>query len=305
MKSMSIDRLIDLIKKRSNPTVVGLDPKLDYLPDFILKNSFASFGETLEGAANAIFEFNKGIIDAIYDIVPAVKPQSAYYEMYGWQGVKALYRTIQYAKEKGLFVIADVKRNDIGSTAEAYAAAYLGETSVGDKRIAAFNADAATINPYLGTDGISPFTKLEKMVFVLVKTSNPSSGELQDLMLDDIAVYQYMASLVEKWGGGKTGRYGFSNAGAVVGATYPKQLEMLRKDNPSTFFLVPGYGAQGAGAGDIACAFNANGLGAIINASRSIICAYKAHGGTQADFAAAARNEALKMKSDINKALNA
>ncbi|NLB82327.1 MAG: orotidine-5'-phosphate decarboxylase [Clostridiaceae bacterium] len=300
---MHIDKLIDSIKQKQNPTVVGLDPKLEYVPDFILNNSFDKFGKSLEGAADAIWEFNKALIDQLYDIVPAVKPQSAYYEMYGWQGVQAFFKTIQYAKQKGLFVIADVKRNDIGSTAAAYATAYLGFTDVAGQKIAVFDADAATVNAYLGLDGVQPFLEHNKTIFVLVKTSNPSSGQLQDLAFGDKTLYQNVAELIKDWGSNYVGKYGFSNVGAVIGATYPQQLETLRKSMPNTFFLVPGFGAQGAGADEIIGAFNTNGLGAIINSSRSIICAYKNKNCMQQDFAMAAREEAIKMRDDIIKAL--
>ncbi|MCK9479731.1 MAG: orotidine-5'-phosphate decarboxylase [Firmicutes bacterium] len=300
---MSIDKLIELISKKGNPTVVGLDPKMEYVPDFIIKKAFAEHGNGLEGAANAILQFNIELIDRLHDIIPAVKPQSAYYEMYGWQGVKALHKTIQYAKSKGLYVIADVKRNDIGTTAQAYAIAYLGKADVGGVKLPAFNADAATVNAYLGTDGIEPFLQYEKAIFVLVKTSNPSSGELQDLTVDGKALYSHAAALVNSWGKDFIGKHQYSDVGAVVGATYPKQLETLRKEMPHTFFLVPGYGAQGGGADDVVSAFDKNGQGAIINASRSVICAYKKSNCKPEDFSLAARKEAIKMRDDILKAL--
>lgn len=301
---MSIDKLVENIRQKENPTVVGLDPKLEYVPEFIIRDAFDKYGSGLEGAAEAILRYNMGLIDELYDIVPAVKPQSAYYEMYGWQGVRALCRTIQYAKQKGMYVIADVKRNDIGSTAQAYACAYLGAARIGDGvDIPAFDADAATVNGYLGSDGIKPFTEYGKAIFVLVKTSNPSSGELQDLTLGDKTVFEHMAGLVEGWGRDSIGKYGYSSIGAVVGATYPKQLSMLRGNMPHTFFLVPGYGAQGAGAADVAGAFGKDGTGAVINASRSIICAYKKEGCKPEDFAKAARREAERMRDDIKKAI--
>ncbi|OQB14052.1 MAG: orotidine 5'-phosphate decarboxylase [Firmicutes bacterium ADurb.Bin193] len=298
---MSIDRLIEKIKEKNNPTVAGLDPKLEYVPKYITDEAFEKFGRNTKGAAEAIWQFNRRLIDSLCDIVPAVKPQSAYYEMYGWEGVCTLRKTIDYAQSKGLYVIADVKRNDIGTTAEAYARAYLGDISLGEGVTAtAFNADAATVNGYLGSDGILPFLSFDKSIFVLVKTSNPSSGELQDLKLESgERIYEYMASLVKKWGEAHIGKHGYSNVGAVVGATYPEELTLLRKSMPKTYFLVPGYGAQGAKAADIAAAFNGDGLGAVINASRSIMCAYKKEGCAEEDFAKAARNEAIGMRDDI------
>ena len=301
---MAFDRLIDNIIEKQNPTVAGLDPKLDYVPASIKDACFAQYGKTLEGAAAALLAFNKAIIDQIYDIVPAVKPQAAYYEMYGWQGVKALAETIAYAREKGMFVITDGKRNDIGTTMEAYATAHLGTTDVAGESIDAFGADALTVNGYLGTDGIKPLVQIckekDKGIFVLAKTSNPSSGELQDMTLTNGAsVYEQMGSMCERWGEELGGKYGYSGVGAVVGATYPEQLKEMREKAPHTFFLVPGYGAQGGGAQDAKNAFDKNGLGAIINSSRGIMCAWKKQGLTEDDFAAAARSEALRMKADI------
>ena len=292
---MAFDKLIEKIIETQNPTVAGLDPKLDYVPASIKNACFEKYGKTLEGAAAALLEFNKRIIDNICDIVPAVKPQAAYYEMYGWQGVKALTETIAYAKAKGMFVITDGKRNDIGTTMEAYATAHLGATDVAGESVEAFGADALTVNGYLGTDGIKPLAG-----FVLVKTSNPSSGELQDMKLENGAtVYEQMGRMCESWGEELMGKYGYSAVGAVVGATYPGQLAEMREKAPHTFFLVPGYGAQGGGAEDAKNAFDKNGLGAIINSSRGIMCAWKKQGLTEEDFAEAARTEALRMKDDI------
>lgn len=302
---MSFDRLIEGIKRTNNPTVAGLDPKLDYIPDFIKEQAFARYGRTLEGAAEALFVFNKGLIDALCDIVPAVKPQAAYYEMYGWQGVRALEKTIAYAKRKGMFVITDGKRNDIGTTMEAYAKAHLGETAVEGEVFEPFGSDALTVNAYLGTDGVKPVLNVckekDKGLFILVKTSNPSSGELQDRTLDDgLTIYRTMGGMCEKWGEELMGQYGYSGVGAVVGATYPQQLGELRKELPHTFFLVPGYGAQGGGAKDVAPAFDENGLGAIINSSRGIMCAWKKEEGLDpAEYAAAARREAIRMRDEI------
>ena len=301
---MAFDRLIENIIEKQNPTVAGLDPKLDYVPASIKDACFAQYGKTLEGAAAALLAFNKAIIDQICDIVPAVKPQAAYYEMYGWQGVRALAETIAYAQQKGMFVMTDGKRNDIGTTMEAYATAHLGTTDVAGEAIDAFGADALTVNGYLGTDGIQPLVKIcqekDKGIFVLVKTSNPSSGEFQDLKLTNGAsVYEQMGRMCEQWGEALPGKYGYSGVGAVVGATYPEQLKEMREKAPHTFFLVPGYGAQGGGAQDAKNAFDKNGLGAIINSSRGIMCAWKKQGLTEDDFAAAARSEALRMKADI------
>ena len=299
-----IDTLIEKIKEKGNPTVAGLDPKLAYLPEEMKKKAFDQYGETFEGAANAIFEFNKELIDALYDIVPAVKPQSAYYEMYGIEGIKCLKKTIDYAKEKGMYVILDAKRGDIGATSEAYATAYLGNTEIGEKTEPAFDADCLTVNPYLGSDGVLPFVKMcesrNKGIFALVKTSNKSSGELQDLKSGGRYIYEVVADLVKEWGSTTIGMYGYSNVGAVVGATYPEQAEVLRKLMPHTYFLVPGYGAQGGGAKDVVPCFNNDGMGAIVNASRSIMCAYMKNGGSVGE---AARKEAIRMRDDITSAL--
>ncbi len=301
---MALNRLIEGIAKLQNPTVAGLDPKLDYIPKGIKEKAFTQYGETLEGAAAALLEFNRGLIDALCGIVPAVKPQCAYYEMYGWPGVKALYDTVSYAREKGMFVITDGKRNDIGTTMQAYAAAHLGKVTVGGKQFAPFGGDALTVNPYLGSDGINPLLDIckeeDKGIFVLVKTSNPSSGELQDRNFEDgNTLYGTVGNLCEKWGENLPGRYGYSGVGAVVGATYPEQLAELRGKLPHTFFLVPGYGAQGGAAKDVAPAFDSNGLGAVVNASRSILCAWQKTGAAEQDYAKAAAKEALRMRDEI------
>ncbi len=305
---MAFDRLITKIAQTQNPTVAGLDPKLAYIPSYIKEECFAKYGKTLEGAAAALLEFNKGLIDALCDIVPAVKPQAAYYEMYGWQGVKALHDTIAYAQEKGMFVITDGKRNDIGATMEAYATAHLGEVEVEGEGFAPFGADALTVNGYLGTDGIKPLLKVCKEkdagIFVLVKTSNPSSGELQDRELaDGDTIYRAMGKMCESWGEELPGKYGYSGVGAVVGATYPAQLEELRAAMPHTFFLVPGYGAQGGAADDVAPAFDKRGLGAIVNSSRGIMCAWQKEECDEHDYAAAARREAIRMRNAIREAI--
>lgn len=301
---MSMDKLIEKIVEKQNPTVAGLDPKLSYIPEHIRSASYEKYGKTLEGAADALLQFNKGLIDALCDVVPAVKPQAAYYEMYGWQGVKALTETIAYAKSKGMFVITDGKRNDIGATMTAYAAAHLGSTTVEEETFEPFGADALTVNGYLGTDGIQPLVdvcqKSDKGIFVLVKTSNPSSGELQDKPLaDGNTVYRAMGAMCEGWGEKLPGQYGYSGVGAVVGATYPAQLEELRAAMPHTFFLVPGYGAQGGAADDVAPGFDKNGLGAIVNSSRGIMCAWQKEGIDGQEYAASARREAIRMRDEI------
>ncbi len=309
---MYIDRLIDEIKKKNNPSVIGLDPKIEYVPGYIKDSFFNEFGATFEGAAQAIIEFNTRLIDAICDIVPAVKPQLAYYEMYGIEGIKAFDETVKYAKKKGLLVIADGKRNDIGSTAQAYSAAYLGNTPIEKEKHKAFDADALTVNPYLGIDGIKPFiddcANNDKGIFVLVKTSNPSSGQLQDLKTESgKAIYETVAEYVAEWGETVKGKYGYSSVGAVVGATYPEQAKVLREIMKNAYILVPGYGAQGGTAKDAAASFNKDGLGAIVNASRSVMCAYKSDKwNTKYDensFAEAARAEAIRMRDEIVSAI--
>ena len=305
---MSFDRLIKKIIETKNPTVVGLDPKLEYVPDYIKNEFFNADGMTLKAAAKSIFLFNQLIIDSICDIVPAIKPQAAYYEMYGHYGVKTLEKTIRYAKLTGMFVITDGKRNDIGATMEAYTSAHLGTVMVGDTECEPFAADALTVNGYLGTDGIDPLLKVcaekDKGIYVLVKTSNKSSGELQDKLIDGTPVYAVMGDMCEKWGENQIGEYGYSSVGAVVGATYPEQLSELRKRLPHTMFLVPGYGAQGGGAEGIAGAFDKNGLGAIVNSSRAIMCAYKKENCPETEFAQAARREAIRMRDDITSFIN-
>jgi len=300
---MSFDHLQDLIRAKKNPTAAGLDPKPEYVPPHILKASLNRYGETLAGAADAVLQFNQKLIDALCDIVPAVKPQSAYYERLGWHGMMILEETIRYARAKGMFVIADVKRGDIGSTAEAYSDAWLGATQVGNAECIAFDADCLTINGYMGSDTIHPFLEVcrerDKCLFTLVKTSNPSSGELQDMVAGDRVVYQVMGDLTARLGQNDIGQYGYSRAGAVVGATYPSDLRALRKRLEHTFFLVPGYGAQGGTAADVRFAFDRYGRGAIVNASRSIMCAWKHSGHDGLDFQDAARAAAETMRDDI------
>lgn len=301
---MSMDALIAKIIKKSNPTVVGLDPKLENLPPYLVEQAVAKHGKSLKAAAEAIYAFNCGLIDALCGIVPAVKPQSAYYEMYGPEGVDALRRTIAYAQEKGLYVIADCKRNDIGSTAAAYAAAYLGSVQIGGKELTPFGADSVTVNGYLGSNGVEPFVTLcrerKKSIFVLVKTSNPSSSDLQDLVAGTRTVYRAMADHASGWGEELIGENGYSDVGFVVGATYPAQLIELRRAYPKSFFLVPGYGAQGATGKDLAGAFDRRGLGAIVNSSRGIIYAWKkTDDASGKNYQQAALDAAETMRRDL------
>lgn len=301
---MSFDILQEKIRQMKNPTVAGLDARLEYVPEHITKKYIDAYGETRKAAAEAIFEFNCGLMDALCDIVPAVKPQAAYYENLGWEGVEMLERTIKYAKEKGFYVIADIKRGDIGATASAYSEGWLGKTKVGSSMISGFDADCVTLNGYMGSDAIKPFLKdaetYDKTAFVLVRTSNPSAIELQDMVAGDRLVYKVMAELVDQWG--KTtevGKYGYNRVGAVTGATYPSDLRQLRKLLPNTFFLVPGYGAQGGTAEDVHYAFDEYGRGAIVNSSRGIMCAWKKSDKNGADFGEAARNAAIEMRDAI------
>jgi orotidine-5'-phosphate decarboxylase len=311
---MFVDKLIESIQKLNNPTVAGLDPKLEYVPASIRKKAFGEAGDGLEGAAAAILTFNRKLIDALCDVVPAVKPQLAYYEMFGIAGIRAFDETSSYAKEKGMLVIADGKRNDIGTTAEAYSAAYLGRNNSPDGEFSVFDVDALTVNPYLGYDGIKPFlddcTRYQKGLFILVKTSNKSSGQLQDLVTaSGKTIYETVAALVDEWGDEAVGKYGYSSIGAVVGATYPEQAKILRQIMKKAYILVPGYGAQGGTARDVVNSFNDDGLGAIVNASRSIMCAWKSEKWSaqfDADtFDSAARAEAIRMRDEINQALEA
>ena len=306
--SNAIDRLIDKIKETNNPTVMGLDPRFEMLPSCVTNK----YPHTLEGVSKAIIEYNKALIDATCDIIPAIKPQIAFYEMFGIPGMEAFKETCSYAKEKGMVVIGDIKRGDIGSTAAGYSNAYLGKTTIGDKEESVFDIDFITVNPYMGTDCVKPFiedcTKYNKGLFILVKTSNPSSGELQDLKLENgEEIYTRVADLVENWGADLRGKYGYSSIAAVVGATYPRQLEDLRTKAPHTFFLIPGYGAQGGKADDIALGFDEQGIGGIINASRSLMCAYKSDRWkdkfSEEDYAKATRAEAIRMRDELNSAI--
>ena len=304
-----IQQLIEKIQKTKAPICVGLDPMLNYIPEHILKKSFGDFGETLEGAADAIWNFNKEIVDHTFDLIPSVKPQIAMYEQFGIEGLKVYEKTVRYCQDKGLLVIGDAKRGDIGSTSAAYATAHLGKVKVGNSVCTAFNTEFLTVNPYLGTNGVKPFVDVckaeDKGLFVLVKTSNPSSGEFQDKLVDGRPVYELVADKVVEWGADcMDGAY--SNVGAVVGATYPEMSAILRKLMPNTYFLVPGYGAQGGTAKDLKPCFNEDGLGAIVNSSRGIIAAYKqekyARFGAE-HFAEASRQAVLDMVADINSVL--
>lgn len=303
---MSMDVLQEKIRQKKNPTVAGLDPKLDYIPQHLIDEAFAKYGPTLRGAAEAYRLFSRGLIDALCDVVPAVKPQSAYYEVLGSAGIAVLEEVVAYAKEKGLYVIMDAKRGDIGSTCEAYAQAYLGEVKIGENTASPFDADSVTVNGYLGTDALKPFTALckerDKSMFLLVKTSNPSSRELQDLIAGDRVVHTVMADLAVRLTDKEklVGKSGWSAIGAVVGATHPEDLKKLRAKYPQIFFLVPGYGAQGGKAIDVQYAFDQLGHGAIVNSSRGIMCAWKkTEDGTGRDYQEAARAEAIRMRDDI------
>ncbi|MFR5601592.1 MAG: orotidine-5'-phosphate decarboxylase [Lachnospiraceae bacterium] len=304
-----ISQLISKIEKTKAPICVGLDPMLGYIPAHVLERSYQEFGETLEGAADAIWQFNKAIIDCTYDLIPAVKPQIAMYEQFGIEGLKVYAKTVDYCQSKGLLVIGDAKRGDIGSTSAAYAVGHLGKVKVGNTICSGFHTDFLTVNPYLGTDGVKPFVDVckeeDKGLFVLVKTSNPSSGEFQDQLIDGRPLYELVAEKVVEWGSDcMDGTY--SNVGAVVGATYPEMSKILRKLMPNTYFLVPGYGAQGGTAEDLRHCFNEDGLGAIVNSSRGIIAAYKqekyASFGAE-HFADASRQAVLDMKADIGRVL--
>ena len=304
-----IRQLIEKIQKTKAPICVGLDPMLSYVPEHIQAAAFEQYGETLEGAAEAIWQFNKEIVDHTFDLIPAVKPQIAMYEQFGIEGLKVYKRTVDYCKEKGLVVIGDAKRGDIGSTSAAYATGHIGSVQVGSKTYSGFDTDFLTVNPYLGTDGVKPFVDVcnshDRGLFVLVKTSNPSSGEFQDRLIDGRPLYEWVAEKVVEWGNASMdGDY--SNVGAVVGATYPEMSRILRNLMPHTYFLVPCYGAQGGTAEDLKHCFNKDGLGAVVNSSRGIIAAYKQEKykkfGTE-HFAEASRQAVMDMVADINSVL--
>lgn len=304
-----INKLVEKIKKTEAPIVVGLDPMLAYIPEHIREKAFAEYGETLEGAAEAVWQFNKEIVDHVYDLIPAVKPQIAMYEQFGVPGIAAFKKTVDYCKSKDLVVIGDVKRGDIGSTSAAYAIGHLGRVQVGSKEYVPFGEDFATVNPYLGSDGVNPFVKVcqeeKKGIFVLVKTSNPSSGEFQDRLLGDRPLYEYVGEKVNEWGRQCMGE-DYSYVGAVVGATYPEVGKIMRKIMPKAYILVPGYGAQGGQGRDLVHFFNEDGLGAVVNSSRGIIAAYKqsayARFGAE-HFAEASRAAVEAMREDIRSAL--
>lgn len=306
-----INKLVANIKKTNAPIVVGLDPMMKFIPEHIKKAAFAQFGETLEGAGEAIWQYNKAIVDAVYDLIPAVKPQIAMYEQFGIPGLIAFKRTVDYCKEKGLVVIGDIKRGDIGSTSEAYAVGHIGKVQVGSNTYRGFDEDFVTVNPYLGSDGVKPFINIGKEentgIFVLVKTSNPSSGEFQDRLVDGKPLYEIVGEQVAAWGAEHMGD-SYSYVGAVVGATYPEQGKILRKIMPKAYILVPGYGAQGGKGADLVHFFNEDGLGAIVNSSRGIIAAYQqekyAKFGSE-NFADASRAAVEDMIADINGALKA
>ena len=300
-----IEKLVERIKKLEAPIVVGLDPTLNFVPGFLLDKAVNEKGETLEAAADAIFEFNKKIVDAVYDLIPAVKPQIAMYEQFGIPGLMAYKQTVDYCHEKGLLVIGDAKRGDIGSTSTAYAIGHLGKVKIGSTEIAPIDTDFLTINPYMGSDSVVPFVeeckKNDKGLFILVKTSNPSSGEFQDQKVGKKAVYELVGKKVDEWGA-ELVKNGYSDVGAVVGATYPEMGEVLREIMPKAYILVPGYGAQGGTAAELKSFFNKDGLGAIVNSSRGIIAAFKqekyAEYGAEG-FAEAARAAVIDMKNDI------
>ncbi len=303
-----INKLVERIEQMNAPIVVGLDPMLDFVPQHILKKAYSEKGETIEGIAEAIWQYNKGIVDATYDIIPAVKPQIAMYEQFGIEGLKVFKQTVEYCKEKGLVVIGDIKRGDIGSTSAAYATGHLGKVTVGGKTYRGFDEDFATLNPYMGSDSIIPFIDVckeeDKGLFILVKTSNPSSGEFQDQLVDGKPLYELVGKKVAEWGELHMGNT-YSYVGAVVGATYPEMGKILRALMPKTYILVPGYGAQGGKAEDLVHYFNKDGLGAIVNSSRGIIAAYKQKGyekfGPEA-YGDASRQAVIDMREDIKQA---
>ena len=304
-----INKLIDNIKKTGAPIVVGLDPTLKLIPNHVLEKNYKEYGANLEGVSNAIFEYNKTIVDSVYDLIPAVKPQIAMYETFGIPGLIAFDKTVKYCKSKGLVVIGDIKRGDIGSTSTAYALGHLGKVTIEGKDFRGFEEDFATVNPYLGSDGVKPFIDVckeeKKGIFVLVKTSNPSSGEFQDQKVDGKPLYELVGEKVNEWA--QECREGdYSQVGAVVGATYPEMGKILRDIMPNSYILVPGYGAQGGKGKDLVHFFNKDGLGAIVNSSRGIIGAYAQEKYAQygaANYGDAARAAVIDMRDDIASAL--
>ena len=304
-----INKLVANIKKTGAPIVVGLDPMLNYIPKHVQDKAFAEYGETLEGAAEAIWQFNKEIVDKTYDLIPAVKPQIAMYEQFGIPGLAAFKKTVDYCKEKGLVVIGDIKRGDIGSTSAAYAVGHVGRVQVGSKTYVPFDEDFVTVNPYLGSDGVKPFVDVCKDyktgVLILVNTSKPSSGEFQYRLIDGRPLYELVGEKVAEWGSEHMGDE-YSYVGAVVGATYPEMGKVLRKVMPKSYILVPGYGAQGGKGKDLVHFFNEDGLGAIINSSRGIIAAYKQEAYAkygEENFGDASRAAVEDMIADIRESL--
>lgn len=304
----AIDKLIYKIKELDNPTVIGLDPTYDKVPNCIKDK----YNKDLKGVCEAIYEFNRRLIIAVCDIIPAVKINIAFYELYGIDGIKLFENTCNFAKQNGMIVIVDAKRGDIGTTAKAYSNAFLGQTDIDNKKISIYNVDFITVNPYMGIDSIKPFIddckKYGKGIFVLIKTSNPSSGDLQNLNLDNgKKIYTHVAELVERWGEELIGEYGYSSVSAVVGATYPEEIKNIRNISKHTYFLIPGYGAQGGKAEDIALAFDKNGIGGIVNSSRGLMCAYKSDlwkdKFAENDFEKATREEAIRMRNELNSAI--
>lgn len=306
---MSFDQLQNKILEMKNPTVFGLDARIEFVPPHLREESYKVYGHTLQGAIEAIYQFNVELMDNLVDLVPAVKPQVAYFENFGWEGIQVLERTIRYAQDAGYYVIGDVKRGDVSSTAAAYAEAWIGETAVEDCSFPAFGCPCITLNPYMGMDTLEPFLEVAKAqdrsAFVLVRTSNPGAAAIQDMVTESgKPLYSVMGKMVEELATGTEGEHGYTRLGAVVGATNPEQLKALRSELPNTFFLVPGYGAQGGSAEDVQYAFHAGGKGAVINSSRGLMCAWEKTGNNGEDFVEATRSAAQQMKANILKFIN-
>lgn len=306
---MSFDILQNKILSLRNPTVFGLDARIEYVPPHIREESYKVYGKTLQGAVEAIYQFNVELMDNLVDLIPAVKPQAAYFENFGWEGIQVLENLLKYAKEKGYYVITDVKRGDVPSTAQAYAEAWIGTTTVEECSFAAFDSPCITLNPYMGVDTLEPFLEVckekDRTAFVLVRTSNPGAAAIQDIITDDgRPLYSVIGKMVEELAVGTEGEHGYTRFGAVVGATNPEQLKTLRSELPNTFFLVPGYGAQGGSAEDVQYAFHAGGKGAIINSSRGLMCAWERTGKNGEDYIEATRSAAQQMKANILKFIN-
>lgn len=306
---MSFDVLQNKILELRNPTVFGLDARIEYVPPHVREESYKVYGKTLQGACEAIYQFNVELMDALEGLIPAVKPQVAYFENFGWEGIQVLENILKYAKSKNYYLITDVKRGDVSSTASAYAEAWLGKTTVEGDSFSAFDSPCITLNPYMGMDTLEPFLEVckeqDKAAFVLVRTSNPGAAAIQDILMEDgRPLYSMIGKMVEELATGTEGEHGYTRLGAVVGATNPEQLQVLRKQLPNTFFLVPGYGAQGGSAEDVQYAFHAGGKGAVVNASRSIMCAWQQTGNNGEDFIEASRHAAQQMKANILKFVN-